>query len=157
VVVQTLGTWLQLSGSVITLGGLLYAWHTVSTRWAGLRHAARERLTQLRNSIESWGEPKTPEPPPAGGSIGATLQPLETHMEGYVDHGGPDERFARLETELCSMADHIRELDTTLRTEIDNAIAVEREHVRVVQLRDISWTLGGIAVSIIGYACQLIG
>jgi hypothetical protein len=64
---QTFGTVLQLSGSVITMGGLLYAWHVASGYLNQLREATRNRWTQLRNSLASFGRQTPP------GSVGASL------------------------------------------------------------------------------------
>jgi hypothetical protein len=48
---QTLGTWLQLSGSAITGFGLLYAWLKVSGRLRQWGVAAKSLVVQLRSSL----------------------------------------------------------------------------------------------------------
>lgn len=158
--VQTLGTWLQLVGSTITLCGLLWAWHKASGRLLQWWDTVRDRLTALRESVASVGT-QTPNPsPPAeasGGSIHATVPKQTAHLEGYVDGGTPEERLARQETENARRADEIRVLADALRDEIDQAITAERDESNALRLRDIAWAAGGIGVSIIGSVCQLIG
>jgi hypothetical protein len=44
-----------------------------------------------------------------------------------------------------------------LRTEIDQAITAEQQRSQALRLRDLYPALAGIAISIAGHACQLIG
>ena len=148
-VVQTLGTALQLSGSVITLGGLLWAWHVLSgvlTRW---RDAVRGWPTRLRDSLAKSLGRQTSTGGTAQGSYGWTARAAGV----TPTTGTPEERISQLEARLVEQRVKFTE---TLRTAIGDAIAAELEESKALRLRDIAWAAGGIAVSIIGYACQLI-
>jgi len=141
--VQALGTALQLSGSVVTLGGLLWAWHVLTgylTRWTDTVRGWPNRLLDL---LPSLGTPTGI----AQGAFGWTT----TKASGVAPTTGtPEERITQLESKLAS-------LTATLNAAIDEAIATEREASKSLRLRDIAWAAGGIAVSIVGYICQLAG
>jgi hypothetical protein len=51
---QTLGTVLQLSGSLLTFLGLLWVLHVTAGRLAEWRGAVRDRWTRLGDSIDKW-------------------------------------------------------------------------------------------------------
>ncbi|OMC32013.1 hypothetical protein A5739_11375 [Mycobacterium colombiense] len=152
---QTLGIWLQLAGSVITLGGLLWAWHVASGRISLWRDTMRDRLVRLGESVVARLAP--PPPPPTGGFIATTLPKMTTQAFGTVDNGTDEQRLARLETENARRADEVREL----RAEIDKARAAALEEFKTssnaIRVRDIYPAALGILVSIAGTACQLIG
>jgi hypothetical protein len=106
---QTLGTALQLAGSVITFGGLLYAWHIASGRLAQWRDAVKGQLAQLRNSIASMGRGTTHQ-----ASATLTVQPeFKAEME-LIRGGTMEERIKRLENESNQMMHQLRGLDFSI-------------------------------------------
>lgn len=108
---QTLGTWLQLSGSIITALGLRWAWHKAPGRLIEIRNAMAKRLTRIREAVAAK---LAPPPVPTGATIATTMQKMTTHAEGSVDNGTPEHRFARLETENARRADEVRELSNKI-------------------------------------------
>jgi hypothetical protein len=149
---QTFGTVLQLSGSVITLGGLVYAWHVASGYLNQLREATRNRWTQLSNSLASFGRQTPP------GSVGASLPVTATTTADMTlkRAGTVEERLERLENEP-NMSSQLARLTSTLRDEIDTAITAERDESNAIRLKDIYPALFGIVVSMAGLVCQLAG
>ena len=156
---QTLGTALQLIGNAIMLGGLLWAWHKASGRLNQWRAAIGTRLTQLRQTIASLAAPPRPTTHQATAhltihaqiSAGATLR----------RSGTPDERLTRLENDYNDMLNQLTQQGSSVRAEIDEAIAAELEafqsNANAVRLSDIYPAVFGLLVSIAGYLCQLLG
>ena len=159
---QTLGTALQLVGSTITLGGLVYAWHVTSGRLVQWRDDLRNRLTRLRESMDKWLSAGPPTPAQASFGIHTTIGiGMSTHAEGRVDGGTTEDRLARLEVEIAKLADKLTAATDALRTEIDQARATVLDESKAlsdtIRLKDIYPALFGLVVSIAGMSCQLIG
>jgi signal transduction protein with GAF and PtsI domain len=151
-----LATWLQLIGNIITLGGLVYAWHILTGRLSRWRDEIGERLTELRAVVASKGTGVTQQ-------VGATLtvEPIIEAVLELIRDGSDEERIKRVEQNYDNLANQVRELTETFRTEIDQAIAAELEtfqaNTNAIRLTDITYAALGILVSISGYICQLIG
>jgi hypothetical protein len=148
---QTWGTALQLVGNAIMLGGLVYAWHSLTrflSRWG---ETARGRLTRLRDSLASvFKESAT-----GTGMAQPSTYGWSSKLTGVTPGTGtPEERISQLEAKLV---EHRVSMIEMLRTAIDGAIADEREESKAVQLYQIYPAVIGLLVSIAGYACQLHG
>ncbi len=153
---QTLGTALQLSGSVITFFGLLYAWHTTSGRLGQLRDALGDRLNKLLSSIASLRSAGTA----YTGGASATIE-VDAKAEGQVTHPGtPEQRLEQLETWFNTLNNQLREVTPTLRGDMNEAIAAVlkdfQEQSNAIRLRDTYPALAGILISITGYIVQLV-
>jgi hypothetical protein len=148
VAMQNLSTALQLSGSVITLCGLLWAWHKVTGFLTTLRGAIGDRVSQLRTAMR-----------------GPTVHTVESHLtvgvktSAIVVMGTPEERLAKLERQFATLDEQLQGTASTLRGEINEAIAVALQQFQMqsdsVRLRDIYPALGGLAVTITGYLVAL--
>ncbi|OBA57322.1 hypothetical protein A5647_24215 [Mycobacterium sp. 1100029.7] len=157
---QTIGNALQLGGSVITLGGLAYAWHITSGRLVRLRDGMRDRLIQLRESMDKWFSLGPPTPASASVTIQVpTAMAFATMYPPRV--GTPETRLKDLEGEFDALAKKLSAVTDALRTEIDQArIAVLDESKALsdaIRLKDIWPAIAGLLVSIIGIAWQLFG
>jgi hypothetical protein len=152
---QTLGTALQLSGSVITLCGLLYAWHRVTGFLTRLRGAIGERVSQLRTAI---GSVRTGGPTHHTGGASIRIE-VQSTATGVVTGRTPDQRITELERQFRTLDDRFQTTATNLRDEINNAIADALQQFQTqsntVRLRDIYPALGGLVVSISGYLVAL--
>jgi hypothetical protein len=146
--VQTIGTVLQLTGSVITLVGLVLARNVLTRALNQWSEAVGGQLSRLRDSLASLGK-RTPT-----GTASAQYGWTITAIGATPTTGTAEERITQLEGRLVKQR---VTLTKELLAAIDKAIAAEREERKVVQLREISVAAGGIAVSIVGYLCQLIG
>ena len=146
--VQTFGTVLQLIGSVITLGGLVWAWHVLTRALNQWSEAVRGQLSRLRDSLASLGRPTST------GTASALYGWTTTAYGVSPTTGTPEERITQLEGRLVEQR---VSLTKELLAAIDTAIADEREERKVVRLREIYIAAGGIAVSIVGYLCKFIG
>lgn len=155
---QTFGTWLQLTGAIITLGGLVWAWRKTSGRVDQWRDAMSDWYVQMLESIATRLTPP-PAAPGGPGTLSVTLPKPTMQAVGSVNSGTDEQRLARLETENARRADEIREAAAALRIEIDQAVADALRTVQAdantVRLHDIYPALFGILVSIAGYVCQL--
>jgi hypothetical protein len=156
--VQTLGTALQLSGSVITLGGLLWAWHKASGRLNQWRAAIVIRLAQIRHKIQTL----RPAGIPSQEAFANLTVQIQLAADATLKRGGPtDDRLTRLENDHNTVLNLLAQQESSLRVEIDQAIADALETIQTdadtVRLRDIYPAVFGILVSITGYICQLIG
>jgi hypothetical protein len=160
---QTLGTALQLSGSVITFFGLLWALHVTAERLAQWRGAALSRWTRLLNSIDKWLK-QPPETVEISGMFTGHGE-LSARAEGILNDTRPGELFTLIQNkltspltdQLTSLRNHTNELAENLRTEINDAVTAEREKDAALRVWDFTPTLIGLVVSITGYICQLIG
>src|SRR5689334_2116667 len=155
---QTVGTWLQLVGVVITLGGLVWAWRKLSRLPSQWGAAINRWATQLRNAIPSLNAP-----PPSTHQVSA-------HLAGHGQAaasmtlkraGTTDERITQLENDHNDVLNALAQQESALRDETKQAIADALDNFQTlsdtVRLRDIGWAVGGIAVSIAGYLFQLFG
>jgi hypothetical protein len=115
VAVQALGTWLQLSGSVITLGGLLYAWHKASGALTRLRDTAGNWWRQLLSSIDQWASQSLPQGT-AEGSFTLRLDPVVGMAAEGVSGEPTSDDIARLQREIIWLRGHVNDLVATLRT-----------------------------------------
>lgn len=169
---QTIGNSLQLAGSIITLGGLAYAWHITTGRITQLLDNARAWLLSFRKSVDQW---IVLEPITGSGEFGTmsvTIGPMTPSGVGHVDNGTDEERLARLETENARRADEIRDVQNKLskeinqeiskvqdmmRKEIDSALEDFKRSSDAIRLKDIWPAMAGLVVSIVGIAWQLFG
>lgn len=153
---QILGTALQLLGIIITGLGLLHAWNTASGRFNEWRNTLRGRLTELRAFVASRDRGMTRQ-----ASAGLTVQ-AQTEAGAQVTRGGTsDERLRRVEDDYDKLNNQLRQMTSTLRAEIDDAIVTELQRFEAlsnaIRLKDIYWALVGIVVSAAGLVCQLVG
>jgi hypothetical protein len=155
---QTFGTVLKLAGSIITFGGLLYAWHQVSGRLHQWHDAMSGRASRLRESVAKWLPQRDPQAP-IKRSFTLNLEPQFTMEAKPVQGGTAEERLARLEGEIYTLNHQFTQMTSTLRVEIDDARAAMLEESKTlsdaIRLRDLCPALVGILVSIVGYAVQL--
>lgn len=156
-VMHNLGTWLQLFGNIIMLGGAFWVWHKASGRLNQWRAAIGTRLNQLRTTISDL---RTAPPPPAiSGHLTAHAQ-LSADVT-LKRSGTDDERITQLENDHNTVLNLLAQLESRLRNEINQATADVLGEFQTlsnaVRLRDIYPVLVGITVSIAGYLCQLFG
>ncbi|WP_157680482.1 hypothetical protein [Mycobacterium dioxanotrophicus] len=152
---QSFGIVLQLVGSLVTLGGLFYAWHKASGLLVRLRESALQLWDQFVESVVDRLTP--PAPPVDPGTSAGTLPKMTSQAYGHVDGGTDGERLARLESENAMRAQEIREVHAA----IDKARAAALDELEAssaaVRLADIYPALIGIVISIAGMVCQLVG
>jgi hypothetical protein len=130
-----------------------------SVRIKKARDAVVAQLTQLGNTIASLAAP----PPPTTQQVSAHLT---VHGQSEADltlkrAGTPDERITQLENDHNTVLNRLTQLESSLRTEINQAKAAVLEDFQTlsnaIRLREASLAVVGIGVSIAGYICQLIG
>lgn len=156
IVMQTLGTSLQLTGSVITFGGLLYAWYVTSGRLRRWGVAAGNLVVGLRSALRRSDTVKRAD-------VALTAEgALTVETEKFVS-GTLDQRLHTVEndadvirTRLDRLPDALRD---EMRDEFNDAIAAALQEfsdlTNAAELRDIYPALFGILVSISGYLVTL--
>jgi hypothetical protein len=157
---QTLGTWLQLSGTGITGFGILFAWFKVSGRLRRWGVAAGSLVVQLRSAISRRVGDITVSPTSAVVTIGVGT-PVVTVTATLG--GTLDERLRRVENDFQELRNRLDTLPPALRAEMrdeyEGAIADALEGfsnlTNAARIWDVVPALVGVAVSIGGYICQL--
>lgn len=146
---QIFGNALQLAGSIITLGGLIYIWHKTSGRLVQWRDGLKDRLSQLRKSMDIIITP------------GPARMTIKAHAPS-IHVSGPrttEDRLKWLEGENARRADEIKEIADALRAEIDKARAEILDESKklsdAVRLKDVYPAMFGLVVSSAGIICQL--
>lgn len=147
---QTLGNALQLAGSIITLGGLIYVWNKTSGRLQHWLNGLRDGLTQLRKSMDIIITP------------GPARITIKGHAPTIHTTSGPrttEDRLKWLEGENSRRADEIKRLAENLRAEIDAASAAVLDESKrlsdALRLKDVYPAMFGLVVSSAGIICQL--
>jgi len=151
---QNLGTALQLSGSVITFCGVLYAWRKVTGFLTGLRGVIGERVKQLGTAIANV-RASGPTHHTASARLNIDVKVTAT---GVVLRP-PEERITELEKELRTLTEQLQTSAATLRDEMNATISAALQQFQTqsdtVRRRDIYPALGGLAVTIAGYLVAL--
>jgi hypothetical protein len=146
-VTQTLGAVLQLLGSIITLGGLLWAWYVASDRFRKFRGLLTEHWTDLRKHVDRLGN-----------RAAAVYIKNRNLVHTWRSMGLLGETAPSLfEDELAALRWQLNDLRSTLCTEIETAIANEDKRSQVIQLDDLGPAILGLLVSIAGNVFQLFG
>lgn len=147
---QTLGNALQLAGSIITLGGLIYIWHKASGRLLQWHAGLRDRLNQLRKSTDIIITP------------GPARVTITAHAPTIHTTSGPrttEDRLRWFEGENSRRTDELKTLAENLRAEIDAAQAAVLDESKklsdAVRLKDVYPAMFGLVVSSAGIICQL--
>lgn len=124
-------------------------------RWGD---AAIDRANQLRNAITKL---ITTPPTTHKVDVHITVTPEITASMERKRSGTDDKRITQLENDYNDLVNKtLRELDSSLRAEINEAIATELQAFKAesdkIRLLDICPALAGIVVSITGYVVQLL-
>lgn len=85
---------------------------------------------------------------------------VELTGEGEVTRGGTDEqRLRRVEKEVEDLSDRLTKTLASVHAEIDDAIATELERFKslsnVIAVKDIYWSIAGVAVGAFGIVVQM--
>jgi hypothetical protein len=146
-------TWVQLIGNAVTAGGLLYAWNRATKRFTRWREGLAQRIGQLhalvaerlaRDSVVGVDAVFGGE-----GSLTATADATGTGVLGRT----VEERLANLERQhqqaLAALPDQIDAAIVDKLGDLDAA-------ANTFRLRDIYWTLAGLAVGGVGQVLALV-
>jgi hypothetical protein len=154
-VVEVAGTWLQLLGVLITIGGLRYVWTRVVGLFARMRSGLAGRIAQIRSNVVRAAR----DVQLAGD--GALTVEVQVVAEATVTRGStPGERLGRLERDFQEQAAHFRkaldELPEQINEAITDGLADYGAEETVLQAKDLVPTLVGLAVSGSGLILQLV-
>jgi len=144
---ETGGTTLQLAGSLITLGGLVWAWHTATRLLSQWGTAIGGLLTRIGGAVHEiiiipyptkitlqGGQPIVSVTPqaPGPGDLAATARPVDP----------TERRLNDLQHANEALRDQLTALDSTLSTEIESA-KTELAKAKMEHIEGLYFALGG--------------
>ncbi|MEU1432147.1 hypothetical protein ABZ412_34275 [Nocardia sp. NPDC005746] len=164
---KTFGDVLELLGSLITAGGLVYAWHRLTGRFTQWRSAIAKVGSEIRARL-SGPQTHTIE----GATFGGFATLTATAEKSYpIDVTLPLERqVARLveisqaqQVEINALERHIhsvRENPAVTMEDVEIAVAEAISKLESIQtgsaVRDLGWALLGIGLTVVGISVGIV-